>query len=85
MLNDAEPLSGRENASSMSRQSASRMPAERHVAPDPRADREGFIVRLGQLLDATRYDLLLPGTDASLLVISRHRDRLPAWAARGLA
>ena len=59
-------------------------PDARRLAPDPRRDAEGFIRRLEQILSRTRHDLLLPGTDASLLTVSLHRDRLAPYVNLGL-
>lgn len=59
-------------------------PARRLVAPDPRADTEGFVRTLETILGRTPHDLLLPGTDASLLTVSRHRDRLEPYVTLGL-
>jgi predicted ATP-grasp superfamily ATP-dependent carboligase len=39
-------------------------------------DQDRFVDDLERLLRARRQDLLLPGTDQSLLAISRHRERL---------
>jgi predicted ATP-grasp superfamily ATP-dependent carboligase len=62
----------------------SRIPAARKLAPDPRRDVRGFVDRLGSLLQDNRYSILLAGTDASLLAISRHRDRLAPYVCLGL-
>ena len=54
-------------------------PARRRLAPDPRADTEAFVRRLESILSGTPHDLLLLGTDASLLTASRHRSRLEPY------
>ena len=58
--------------------------AERRIAPDPRRDVERFIERLQAIACERRYDVLLPGTDISLIVLSRHRDRLSSHVRLGL-
>jgi predicted ATP-grasp superfamily ATP-dependent carboligase len=62
----------------------SRAPVRRRLAPDPRADVGGFIDKLEVFLRERPHDLLLAGTDASLLAISRHRDRLAPHVRLGL-
>jgi predicted ATP-grasp superfamily ATP-dependent carboligase len=54
----------------------SRACAERIRLPDPREDVHAFVDELGALLRAGRYDALIPGSDASLIAISEHRDTL---------
>lgn len=62
----------------------SRAPVARRVAPDPRHDCAGFIDRLEELVRDGRCHGLLAGTDASLLAISRHRERLEPYVLHGL-
>jgi D-aspartate ligase len=62
----------------------SRAPVRRRLAPDPRVDVEGFIDKLELILQQRSHDLLIPGTDASLLAISRHRHRLEGYVQLGL-
>ena len=62
----------------------SRTPTSRRLAPDPRRDTEGFLRRLEEILTRTPHDLLLAGTDASLLAVSRQRDRLAPHVELGL-
>jgi predicted ATP-grasp superfamily ATP-dependent carboligase len=62
----------------------SRSCAERVVLPDARRDASGFIDRLEELLGSGRYAALIPGTDASLLAVSEHRDRLEGSTRLGL-
>ncbi len=62
----------------------SRFCSRRLWAPDPRADRAGFADALHSYLTERRYDVLLPATDAALLVVSEDRDRLSGLAAVGL-
>jgi predicted ATP-grasp superfamily ATP-dependent carboligase len=45
-------------------------------APDPTADTAGFAQALTELTSGGEYDVLIPGSDAALLVISEHRDRI---------
>jgi predicted ATP-grasp superfamily ATP-dependent carboligase len=62
----------------------SRAPAARRLTPDPRVAVDPFLGRLEALVSERRYELLLAGTDASLLAISRHRDRLEEHVRVGL-
>ena len=45
---------------------------------------EGFIDGLDVLLQSGRYDALIPGSDASLLAVSEHRERLEGSTRLGL-
>ncbi len=58
--------------------------ATRRVAPDPRDGVQNFIDRLVEIARERRHDVLLPGTDASLLVVSRYRERLVPYVLIGL-
>lgn len=51
----------------------SRAAGARRLAPDSRSDLEGFLTRIEALLRERRHELLLAGTDASLLTLSRYR------------
>lgn len=62
----------------------SRSCAERIVLPDSRRDVHGFVDRLEELVETGRYAALIPGTDASLLAISEHRDRIEGATRLGL-
>jgi predicted ATP-grasp superfamily ATP-dependent carboligase len=62
----------------------SRSCAERVVLPDPRADAELFADELATLLARNDYAALVPASDASLLAISAHRDRLEGLVRLGL-
>jgi predicted ATP-grasp superfamily ATP-dependent carboligase len=62
----------------------SRYCAERIVVPDPREDTEAYAERLERLLTSKSFAIVLPGTDASLRVISEHRDRLDTRSRLGL-
>ncbi len=62
----------------------SRMPARRHVAPDPRVSVEGFVAAVEAIVREREHDVLLPGTDDALLVLSRYRDRLRPHVTVGL-
>jgi predicted ATP-grasp superfamily ATP-dependent carboligase len=54
----------------------SRSCSGRLTAPDPRLDRQGFADALAEILATRDYDVLIPGSDASLLVISEQREWL---------
>jgi len=62
----------------------SRSCAERVVLPDARRDAHDFVDRLEELVGTGRYAALIPGTDASLLAISEHRDRIGSSTRLGL-
>jgi predicted ATP-grasp superfamily ATP-dependent carboligase len=62
----------------------SRSCAERVQLPDPRENVRGFIDGLAELLRSGRYDALIPGSDASLLAVSEHRERLERSTLLGL-
>jgi predicted ATP-grasp superfamily ATP-dependent carboligase len=62
----------------------SRSCSERLLSPDPRDSVRAFVARLEQLLDEGDYAALIPGSDASLLAISEHRDRLEQSTLLGL-
>ena len=59
-------------------------PARRWLAADPQVDTEAFIRRAETILRRTPHDLLLPGADASLFAVSRHRSRLEPYVRLGL-
>jgi predicted ATP-grasp superfamily ATP-dependent carboligase len=62
----------------------SRAPVHRRLAPDPRQAVDAFIAKHQELVTEREYDLLVPGTDASLLAISLYRDRLTPHVRIGL-
>ena len=62
----------------------SRSCAERVVLPDPRESVHGFIEGLDRLLRSGHYAALIPGSEAALLTVSEHRDRLERWTRLGL-
>jgi predicted ATP-grasp superfamily ATP-dependent carboligase len=62
----------------------SRACAERIRLPDPREDVRAFVDRLGDLLRDGRHDALIPGSDASLIAISEHREALDGSTQLGL-
>jgi len=62
----------------------SRACAERVRLPDPRESVHAFVDRLGALLRDGAYDALIPGSDASLMAISEHRDSLEPSTRLGL-
>jgi predicted ATP-grasp superfamily ATP-dependent carboligase len=62
----------------------SRFSDKRLTATDPRSDPDLFISELSEIVRGTRYRLLVTGSDASLLAISRHRERLEPFVELGL-
>jgi predicted ATP-grasp superfamily ATP-dependent carboligase len=62
----------------------SRACAERVRLPDPRENIRGFIDGLDELLRSGRYDVLIPGSEAALLAVSEHRERLEPSTRLGL-
>jgi predicted ATP-grasp superfamily ATP-dependent carboligase len=62
----------------------SRACAERIHLAHPRADPDGFAAGLAALVAGDRYAALLPAGDASLLAISRHRQRIEPHVRVGL-
>lgn len=62
----------------------SRACAERVTLPDPRVDVARFVDGLEELLRSRRYDVLIPGSDAALTVVSEHRERLEPLTLLGL-
>jgi predicted ATP-grasp superfamily ATP-dependent carboligase len=62
----------------------SRFCAERHTLPDPRHDARLFTERLAELIAEAAPNVLLAGTEASLLAISERREGLEGLALTGL-
>jgi predicted ATP-grasp superfamily ATP-dependent carboligase len=62
----------------------SRTCAERIRLPDPRDDTDTYIGALARVLRQKRYDVLIPGSEASLLPISEHREVIEHAARLGL-
>ncbi len=62
----------------------SRYCADRFWTSDPKADPAGFVEELRQIVRGGDHDVLLPGTDASLLAISRRREYLEPFVRIGL-
>lgn len=62
----------------------SRSCSERLLLPDPRESVQAFVTGLEQLLAQGDYAALISGSDASLLAISEHRDRLERSTRLGL-
>jgi predicted ATP-grasp superfamily ATP-dependent carboligase len=62
----------------------SRFCDRRLVACDPREDQSRFVADLENIVRGSRYRLLVTGSDASLLAISRHRDRFAPFVELGL-
>ena len=51
----------------------SRFSKERITLTGPQADPEGYVRRLSKVLRRSDYDLVMPGTELSLLPISERR------------
>jgi thioredoxin reductase/predicted ATP-grasp superfamily ATP-dependent carboligase len=62
----------------------SRLVSRRIRTPDPLTDEQAFIAALEGAVRDGEIDLLMPGSDASLLDISRGRDRLEPYTRIGL-
>jgi predicted ATP-grasp superfamily ATP-dependent carboligase len=62
----------------------SRFCDRRLAAHDPREDQSRFVAELENIVSASRYRLLVTGSDASLLAISRHRERFAPFVELGL-
>jgi hypothetical protein len=62
----------------------SRACAERVRLPDPRESVHAFVDGLGALLQRSRYDALIPGSDASVLAVSENRGELEPFTRLGL-
>jgi predicted ATP-grasp superfamily ATP-dependent carboligase len=62
----------------------SRSVSERWHVPDPRVDEAAFAARLAEIVAAGRYDVVLPGTDVSLLAVSGQRERFEHATLLGL-
>jgi len=62
----------------------SRFPEERIVLAGTKTDPEGYVERLSQVLRRGKYNLLMPGTERSLLPISEHRRLIEPYACLGL-
>jgi D-aspartate ligase len=56
----------------------------RLLASDPREDEARFIAGLTEIVRSSTYRLLVTGSDASLLAVSRHRERLEPFVELGL-
>jgi predicted ATP-grasp superfamily ATP-dependent carboligase len=54
------------------------------VLPDIRLGMAAFVTRLEEFLASLPHDLLLPGTDQSLVAVSAHRERLGRLVELGL-
>src|SRR5205085_4089321 len=63
---------------------ASRSCRAYHRTPSPNEDGVAFVQRLSELADDERYDLLLLGTDSSLLAVSENRGLLGERIQAGL-
>ena len=62
----------------------SRAAVEHRPAPDPRVSVGDFVARLEAIVSERHYDLLVPGTDISLLTVSSERHRLAPHVDLGL-
>jgi predicted ATP-grasp superfamily ATP-dependent carboligase len=58
--------------------------AERHLLPDPSTHADAFVDALAELVRDERYTLLVPGTDATLFLVSAARERLEPHVTLGL-
>jgi len=62
----------------------SRCSKERIMLAGPQTEPEGYVERLSQVLRRGEYDLVMPGTELSLLPISERRDLIEPYALLGL-
>jgi predicted ATP-grasp superfamily ATP-dependent carboligase len=62
----------------------SRHISSRRIVPDPTVNIEAFTAAMEQLVSSEAHDLLIPGTDATLLAVSRRRQRLEPFVRLGL-
>jgi predicted ATP-grasp superfamily ATP-dependent carboligase len=62
----------------------SRFCDRRLVASDPRHDEARFVEELSNIVRSASYRLLVTGSDASLLAVSRHRERFEPFVELGL-
>ncbi len=62
----------------------SRHSKKRFSLPDPRADSLAYVEQLADVLAEEPHDVLLPGSEASMLPISAHRELVEAHVATGL-
>jgi predicted ATP-grasp superfamily ATP-dependent carboligase len=62
----------------------SRFPDERITLAGPHADPDGYVQRLSEVLRRDQYDLLIPGSEPSLLPISERRGLIEPYARLGL-
>jgi predicted ATP-grasp superfamily ATP-dependent carboligase len=62
----------------------SRAASQRLLLPDAREDQLGFVDRLVKTLERRHHDVLLPGTEASMLAASAGRERLERLTRMGL-
>jgi hypothetical protein len=58
----------------------SRFSKERIMLSGPRTKPEGYVERLSQVLRRGEYDLVMPGTELSLLPTSERRDLIEPYA-----
>jgi predicted ATP-grasp superfamily ATP-dependent carboligase len=54
------------------------------MASDPRQDEARFVEELSNIVRSASYRLLVTGSDASLLAVSRHRERFEPFVELGL-
>ena len=62
----------------------SRFCANRLWTSDPKAHPAEFVAELSRIVSGEDYDVLIPGTDASLLAISRGREQVEPYVKVGL-
>lgn len=57
---------------------------ERFIGPDPKRSAAAFVRRVEEILRRTPHAVAIPGSEASLLAMSRHRTRIEQLALLGL-
>jgi predicted ATP-grasp superfamily ATP-dependent carboligase len=62
----------------------SRSVDERFSLPHPLEDSETFVEGIKRIVSASSYEVVIPGSDASLDTLSRERNRIEAHASMGL-
>jgi predicted ATP-grasp superfamily ATP-dependent carboligase len=62
----------------------SRFSESRITLAGPEADPEGYVERLSEVLRRGEYDLVMPGSELSLLPISKRRELIEPYARLGL-
>jgi len=62
----------------------SRSCSDSYSLPQPLDDSEGFVDGIARIVSSNDYAALIPGTDGSLVVLSRERERIEPHVALGL-